>query len=99
MDEYIKREEVLKIIADNCPHDKCGDNTEEEIGAGWACCYIMKGVENIPTADVAPRAEVAREIFEEMDKIMLPLLHEVSQVYIYVKLKKKYTQPDPPKGD
>ena len=69
MDEYIKREEVLKIIADNCPHDKCGDNTEEEIGAGWACCYIRKGVENIPTADVAPMAEVAREIFEEIEKV------------------------------
>lgn len=38
------------------------------------------------------KAEVAREIFEEMDKIMLPLLHEVSQVYIYTKLKKKYTE-------
>lgn len=41
--------------------------------------------------DVAPRAEVASEIFDELDKIMLPLLHEVSQVYIYAKLKKKYT--------
>lgn len=45
------------------------------------------------------KAEVAREIFEEMDEIMLPLLHEVSQVYIYVKLKKKYTEPEPPEGD
>ena len=45
------------------------------------------------------RAELAREIFEEMDEIFLPLLHEVSQVYIYVQLKKKYTQSEPPKGD
>ena len=49
---YIKREAVLKIIGDNCPHDKCGYNTEEEMGAGAACHYIMKDVENIPTADV-----------------------------------------------
>ena len=55
--------------------------------------------EYIQTADVAPRAEVAREIFEKMDEIMLPLLHEVSQVYIYVKLKRKYTQSEPPEGD
>jgi hypothetical protein len=53
----------------------------------------------LPTADVAPRAEIAREIFEELDKIMLPILHEVSQVYIYAKLKKKYTEADPPKGE
>ena len=51
------------------------------------------------TEDVAPRAEIAREIFEKMDEIMLPLLHEVSQVYIYVKLKRKYTQSEPPEGD
>lgn len=53
---------------------------------------------DMPTADVAPRAEVAREIFEELDKIMFPLLHEVSQVYIYAKLKKKYTEAEPPKA-
>lgn len=77
-------------------------------------------IDDAPTADVAPRAEVdkaywegveyghkdgaalvAREIFEEMDEIMLPLLHEVSQVYIYVKLKRKYTdaEAEPPEGD
>ena len=52
MAEYIEREAVLKIIGDNCPHDKCGYNTEEETGAGAACYYIMKGVESIPIADV-----------------------------------------------
>lgn len=53
MAEYIEREAVLKIIDDNCPQDKGGYNTEEEIGAGVACCYIRKAVENIPTDDVA----------------------------------------------
>lgn len=52
MTEYIEREAVLKIIDDNCPKDKGGYNTEEEIGAGVACCYIRKAVENIPTDDV-----------------------------------------------
>ena len=60
---------------------------------------VLNMIDNAPTADVAPRAEVAMDIFEEMDRILLPLLHEVSQVYIYVKLKRKYTQSEPPKGD
>ena len=35
-------------------------------------CYLnaMERVKDAPTADVAPRAEVAREIFEEIDKII-----------------------------
>lgn len=47
---------------------------------------------DMPTADVEFSAEIAKEIFEEMDKIILPLLHEVSQVYIYAKLRKEYTE-------
>ena len=74
MAEYIEREAVLKIIADNCPHDKGGYNTEEEMGAGVACFYIIKGVENIPTADVAPKSEVAREIFAELENILDPII-------------------------
>ena len=78
MAEYIEREAVLKIINDNSPHDKGGYNTEEEIGAGTACSYIRKAVENIPTADVAPKSEVenildglmkeAREIADRYEK-------------------------------
>lgn len=59
MDEYIERKAVLKIIADNCPHDKGGYNTEEEMGAGAACYYIRKDVDNIPAADVVSKSEVA----------------------------------------
>ncbi len=57
------------------------------------------GLEAVLEERAEDRAEVAREIFEEMDEILLPLLHEVSQVYIYVKLKRKYTEAEPPKGD
>lgn len=57
MAEYIEREAVLKIIADNCPHDKGGYNTEEEKGAGEACYYIRRAVETVPTADVTPKSE------------------------------------------
>ena len=68
MTEYIEREAVLKIIGDNCPHDKGGYNTEEEMGAGAACYYIMKDVENIPTADVVPKSEVEK-LNKELDEL------------------------------
>ena len=68
MAQYIVREAVLKIIGDNCPHDKGGYNTEEEMGAGAACSYVMKDVENIPTADVVPKSEADRLLAELEDK-------------------------------
>lgn len=71
MAEHIEREAVLKIIGDNCPHDKGGYNTEEEMGAGAACYYIMKDVKNIPTADVVPRAEVEK-IFDKYGNYDFP---------------------------
>ena len=68
MVEYIEREAVLKIIADNCPHDKGGYNTEEEMGAGSACYYIRKDVETLPTADVVPKSEVAFEVIAQIEQ-------------------------------
>lgn len=78
MAEYIELEAVLKIIDDNCPHDKGGYNTEEEMGAGSACYYIRTGVDNIPTADVVPKSEI--------EKIFAEALSQVTE------LKKKYTE-------
>ena len=52
-------------------------------------------IARIPTADVVPRAEMAREIFEEMDR---ELFHHIPDLYtleIYTKLKKKYTGDAP----
>lgn len=57
------------------------------------------GLEAVLEERAEDRAELAREIFEEMDRILLPLLHEVFQVYIYAKLKKKYTETEPPKTE
>ena len=64
---------------------------------------------DMPTADVAPRAEVAREIFWEMDKLLLSVIidDEAEERFVcldfdkYLALKKKYTkaEPKPPKGD
>ena len=66
----------------------------------------------LPTADVAPRAEVAREIFEEIkDQLRgifdffrqdndiresCAIMFAISEVD---KIEKKYTQSEPPKGD
>lgn len=82
MAEYIEREAVLKIIGDNCPHDKCGYNTEEEMEAGAACYYIMKDVDNIPTADVVPRAEAEnyKSIAEHQQKLSMERYFEIKQL-------------------
>ena len=82
MAEYIEREAVLKIIADNCPHDKCGCNTEEEMGAGAACYYIRKDVDNIPDADVVPKSEVEKwkEINEQLYREMSERISEERKI-------------------
>jgi hypothetical protein len=57
---------------------------------------------NTPTADVAPRAEVAREIFWELDKLLLSITidEENEESFVgfdfdkYLALKKKYLAPD-----
>ena len=85
MTEYIEREAVLKIIGDNCPPDKCGYNTEEEMGAGAACYYIGKDVEKIPTADVVPRSEV-----EELKKRMFPSYARACTEEEAIKIGKQY---------
>ena len=72
------------------------------------------------TEDVAPRAEVAKEIFEEIEKIIkcprtvgfcmtAPSFRQAISdynegirkeiLYYIAELKKKYTEPEPPKGD
>jgi hypothetical protein len=72
----------------------CGGKANER-------CKLFK-----PTADVAPKAEVAREIFEEIEKHLFVIapIEEFDgwariQLADIMRLKKKYTQPEPPKGD
>ena len=99
MVEYIECEAVLKIIGDNCPHDKGGYNTEEEMGAGVACYYIRKDVDNIPTADVVPKSEVEKIFAEIESKLILNKAIHCGQKFYYIRLeddiaelKKKYTE-------
>jgi len=63
-------------------------------GLAWA-----RGVINeTPTADVVPRAEVAREIFEEIEKYMMDSVDVTHTAYktigtsTFAILKKKYTE-------
>ena len=61
---------------------------------------MARGVINeTPTADVAPRAEVAREIFEEIEELFHILVgNETGKEFYslvaseYAELKKKYTE-------
>lgn len=57
MDEYIKREDALNALL------------YEMVGTGYQS-RAMLAIDTIPIANVAPRAEVAREIFAEIDKII-----------------------------
>lgn len=56
-------------------------------------------IDDAPTANVAPRAELAREIFEEIEKYMVILGDDTLTSYfrgigwkVFAKLKKKYTE-------
>lgn len=55
---------------------------------------VLNMIDNAPTADVAPRAEVAREIFEELDKNIFNHIPDLHTFEIYTDLKKKYTEGD-----
>ena len=47
---------------------------------------MLKNERIAPTADVAPKSEVAREIFEEIDKTVF------ADMDFFKELKKKYTE-------
>ena len=61
---------------------------------------VIKSVKEAPTADVAPRAEVAREIFEEIESLLIRYTFEDNYGdYIsttitdeFAELEKKYTE-------
>lgn len=52
---------------------------------------VAKMVDCLPPADVAPRAEVVREIFGEIEKLHLHITNEFD-LRRYEDLKKKYTE-------
>ena len=56
----------------------------------------MREIRNAPTADVAPKSEVAREIFEAVDSMLelVCAMTGLGMTYFgkYAELKKKYTE-------
>jgi hypothetical protein len=55
------------------------------------CNAFLQAVVTAPTADVAPKSEVAREIFEEIEAIKCVGLLPSGWVKQFAELKKKYT--------
>ena len=63
---------------------------------------VLNMIDNAHTADVAPRAEVAREIFWEIDKLLAKIITDDEEgtqfigvdMQKYYALKKKYTEAE-----
>ena len=87
MARYIDADKVMEEIARIGGHNLCE----------WETIGVKALIDRQHTADVAPRAEVAREIFEEIErnvhKLETPyqILHCIPQHYITT-LKKKYLE-------
>lgn len=66
------------------------------------CLQIVK---DAPTADVAPRAELAREILQETRQAVLSLVlanamgENFDLEKRFSEIEKKYTEAEPPKGE
>ena len=71
MEEYIKRQDAYNAILD------------ELVGTGYQS-GALRAIEFIPAADVAPKSEVAREIFAEIDIL------GTYNPELYAEIKKKY---------
>lgn len=83
MDEYIKRTDAYNAILD------------ELVGTGYQS-GALRAIEFIPTADVVPRAEIAREIFEEIEQHIKDVgfssfAERFEFADFIAELKKKYT--------
>ena len=84
MDEYIKREDALDAVLFAL------------VGTGHQSNAIY-AIRDVPTADVVPKSEVAREIFEEIEKNECHDISGKTTMYMlfaeeFAELKKKYTE-------
>ena len=73
------------------------DNPEKGAMAKVFVELLCNVIDEVPTADVVPKSEVAREIFEEIEKFNRPPFPECQPVYIIkarelAELKKKYAE-------
>ena len=88
MARYIDADKVMEEIVRIGGHNLCG----------WDTIGVKALIDRQPTADVVPRAEVAREIFEEIETSLQIMSFHGSEVYYairaedYLHYKKKYTE-------
>lgn len=88
MDEYITRNNAISAVCLGCNQQFSDEPCEP------SDCTIRRSIMALPAADVAPRAEVAREIIGEILSTNTPdvdgffTIHESE----LAALKKKYTE-------
>lgn len=97
MARYIDADALIEVLQgwreDSAMYDGAGNPVDSIL------YDVIRHIEDAPTADVAPRAEVAREIFEELDKKIFHHVPDLHTFEIYTDLKKKYTQSEPLKAN
>lgn len=64
MDEYITRNNAIAAVCLGCNQQFSDEPCEP------SDCTIRRSIMALPAADVAPRAEVARKIFEEIEDVL-----------------------------
>ena len=91
MARYINEDEFIAWVKEKYCSDCNNDN-----GLRCRVCWLDDAidlVEEAPPADVAPKSEVAREIFEEIEKVVnYALCVDITDWSAYTELKNKYTE-------
>lgn len=96
MPRYIDGDLLLEEVENNIPLNWTDSEAENQEQLDYRCFISL--IERQPTADVAPKGEVAREIFEEIDKLVITKVFPSGSLAIlidageYKKLKKKYAE-------
>ena len=91
MDEYIKREDAIKHLRGACI-------AKYPLSFSYGIFASADEISKLPTADVAPKSEVAEEIIGEVRKALLNMVLANAMVETYdlekffAELKKKYTE-------
>ena len=102
MDEYIKREDAMKALEEYRLSHTMSMHGDRELLMEFRDGVIgaMNAISFVPASDVVPKSEVAREIFEEIEKALnLSKCYGDSGIYFecdiendIAELKKKYTE-------
>ena len=95
MARYIDADALIKQMKDGKYVDR---ETSFQRGVNSAIDYWITEINHFPTADVVPKSEVAREIFEEIDELLVQnATMQIATSTLHCKLaelKKKYTESE-----